>query len=195
MSGNSSSRATADSGKARRLPWPLRNSSQLCRATLGCSFRRHPIGDRLLVHLGDDAGHLGNAQHVEDQRHLPVAHDGRAGKAGDPFQLLAQRLHHDLFGVVDFVDHQPELAIVGLQHNDVVGRFRGLAVFSLVPSKLNSRFRNTSGSKRPRRRYTGTPWMCSMRRSLRVRPAAPVPAGSPGEWQSVRRRWRRSARE
>ena len=35
------------------------------------------------------------------------------------FELLAQRLDDDFFGVVDLVHHQPELAPVGLQHHDV----------------------------------------------------------------------------
>ena len=33
-----------------------------------------------LVNLGHDVGHLRQTQHVEDQRHLAVAHDGGAGK-------------------------------------------------------------------------------------------------------------------
>ena len=62
---------------------------------------------------------LGQAQHVEDQGHLAVAHDGGAGKGADALELLLQRLDDDLLGVVDRVDDQPELAVVGLQHDDV----------------------------------------------------------------------------
>ena len=77
------------------------------------------LSDCLLMNLGDHARHLRDAEHVEDQRHLAVAHDGGAGKAGESLELLAQRLDDDLFGVVDLVHDQPELPVVGLQHDDV----------------------------------------------------------------------------
>ena len=69
--------------------------------------------------LGDDAGALREAEHVEDQRDPAVAHDGGAGEGRDALELLAERLDDDLLGVVDAVDDQAELPVVGLQHDDV----------------------------------------------------------------------------
>ena len=77
------------------------------------------LGQRPLAHAGDDVGLLGQAQHVEDQGHLAVAHDGGAGEGADALELLLQRLDHDLLGVVDGVHDQAELAVVGLQDDDV----------------------------------------------------------------------------
>ena len=74
---------------------------------------------RLLAGFGQHPGALADAQHVQDERHAAIAHDGRAGIDGEPFQLLAQRLDHDFLGVVDAVHHQAELPVFGLQHHDV----------------------------------------------------------------------------
>ena len=41
------------------------------------------------------------------------------GKTGHPFQLLGQRLYHNLLGIVDVVNHQPELPVAGLQDHDI----------------------------------------------------------------------------
>ena len=65
--------------------------------------------------FGNNASALRQAQHVQDQGHLAVAHDGGAGKKRDPFQLLAQRFDHDFFGVVDLVDDQAKLPVIRLQ--------------------------------------------------------------------------------
>jgi hypothetical protein len=62
---------------------------------------------------------LRQPEHVQNQRHFAVSHDGRSGIDADAFQVLAERLDHNLFGVVDFVDHQPELPPIGFEHNDV----------------------------------------------------------------------------
>ena len=40
-------------------------------------------------------------------------------KRADALELLLERLDHDLLGVVDGVDDQAELAVVGLQDDDV----------------------------------------------------------------------------
>ena len=92
-------------------------------------------------HLGDHVGHLRDAEHVQDQRDLAVAHDRRAGKAGDALQLLAQRLDDDLLGVVDLVHHQAELPVVGLQHDDVDHLRRLSAVAGSREASCSSRFR------------------------------------------------------
>ena len=84
---------------------------------------------RLLAGFGQHSGALADAEHVEDEGHAAIAHDGRAGVHGEPFQLLAQRLDHDFLGVVDAVYHQPKLPVFGLQDYDVdrlgpLGRFQ-----------------------------------------------------------------------
>ena len=79
------------------------------------------VAERALAIFADDVGGLRQAEHVEDQRHAAVAHDRGAGEGFDAFELLAERLDDDLFGVVDFVDDQAELPLVGLQHDDVDG--------------------------------------------------------------------------
>ena len=55
------------------------------------------------------------------------------------------------------VDDEPELAVVGLQHDDVERR-RALAE-RRASSSRSCRPRSTSGSSRPRRRCTGAPWI------------------------------------
>ena len=72
------------------------------------------------AHFGDHVRHLRDAEHVQDQRHPAVAHDGRPGEAGEPLQLLAQRLYDDFLGVVDLVHHQAELALVGLASTTIL---------------------------------------------------------------------------
>ena len=73
------------------------------------------FAQRTFADPGDDVGLLGQAQHVQDQGHPAVAHDGRAGKGADALELLLQRLDDDFLGVVDRVHDQAELAVVGLQ--------------------------------------------------------------------------------
>jgi hypothetical protein len=79
-----------------------------------------------IVAVAQDAGLLGDAQHVQDQRHPPVAHDGRPREHRNVLQHLIQRLDDDFLGVVDLIDHQAELVLAGLQHHDVddAGRAR-----------------------------------------------------------------------
>ena len=72
-------------------------------------------------------GVVGQPEHVEDQGHPAVAHDRGAGERGDALELLAERLDDDLLGVVDLVDDQAELPVVGLQHDDVDRRRAGAA--------------------------------------------------------------------
>jgi len=67
----------------------------------------------------DHGGFLRQAQYIQNQSTLPIAHDGGAGKAGDPFQLFSQRLDHDLFGIVDIIHYQAEGPAIGLQHHDI----------------------------------------------------------------------------
>jgi hypothetical protein len=74
-------------------------------------------------HAAVAAGHehvglLRDGQHVEDQRDLAVAEDGRAGEARDALELLAERLDDDLLGVDHVVDDQAELPVLGLQDHD-----------------------------------------------------------------------------
>ncbi len=83
-------------------------------------FRR---GARLLTGFGQYAGTLADTEHVQDEGHAAVAHDGRAGVHGEPFQLLTQGLDYDFLGVVDAVHHQPELPVLRLKdhHADRFG--------------------------------------------------------------------------
>ena len=97
----------------------MANSSTVWRSPAGSARAGRLLGQRSLAHAGDDVGLLGQAQHVQDQGHLAVAHDGGAGKGADALELLLQRLDHDLLGVVDRVHDQAELAVVGLQDDDV----------------------------------------------------------------------------
>ena len=76
---------------------------------------------RLLAGFGQHAGALADAEHVEDQGHAAIAHDGGAGIVGEPLQLLAQRLDHDLLRIVDAVHHQPELPVFRLQNDNADG--------------------------------------------------------------------------
>ncbi len=78
-------------------------------------------GARLLPALGQNSGALADAEHIEDEGHAAVAHDRRARILREPFQLLAERLDHDLLRIVDAVDHKPKLAIFGLQNHNAEG--------------------------------------------------------------------------
>ena len=42
-----------------------------------------------------------DTEHVENERHSSVAHDGRSGINRQPFQLLAKRLDYDFLGIED----------------------------------------------------------------------------------------------
>jgi hypothetical protein len=69
--------------------------------------------------LGQHAAALRQAQHVQNQRHFPVAHNRRSGVDADIFQMLTERFDHDFLSVVNVVDHQSELLPVGVQHHDI----------------------------------------------------------------------------
>ena len=119
------------------------------------------LGQRPFADAGDDVGLLGQAQHVEDQGHLAVAHDGGAGEGADALELLLQRLDHDLLGVVDGVHDQPELAVVGLQDDDVDLAVRPRAADSTWSCAVRGRpaAAGCRGAGTP-----GAPWICSMPR-------------------------------
>src|ERR1700722_4559874 len=76
-------------------------------------------GLHVLPALGQNARALRQAKHIENQCHPAVPHDRRPCKDGDTLQVFAERLHHNLFGVVDFVDHQPEMPPIRFQNHDV----------------------------------------------------------------------------
>ena len=61
---------------------------------------------------------VGEPHDVEDQRDSTIAHDGGAGVDVETFDLRLQRLDDDFFGVLNGIDHQAELAVVRLQHDD-----------------------------------------------------------------------------
>ena len=96
----------------------LEQEQGLARRRLLCGLGR-VFRQRAVPHFGDDVGALGQAQHVQDQGHPAVAHDGGAGEGGESLELLAQRLDDDFLGVVDLVHHQAEGLAVGLEHDDV----------------------------------------------------------------------------
>ena len=50
---------------------------------------------------------------------MSIAHDRSAGIESEPFQLLAEGLHHDFLCIADSVDDQSKLAILRLEHNHV----------------------------------------------------------------------------
>jgi len=67
----------------------------VCTFELICSAVADAPGFHLLVFgarryagFGKHPGKLGNSQAVQDQRHLAVAHDGGAGKSGNPLELF-----------------------------------------------------------------------------------------------------------
>jgi hypothetical protein len=62
-------------------------------------------------------GPPGQPDRVDDHRHSAVAQDRRPGEHARPARLLGQRLHHDLLGVVDGIDRQPEPPVVRLHHH------------------------------------------------------------------------------
>jgi hypothetical protein len=82
---------------------------------------RQPAGFR------SDAGQLRQTEHVQNERDLPVAHDRGAGESLQPVEPLVERLDDDLFSVVDLVNHQPELLLANLQHNDMHHALRRIA--------------------------------------------------------------------
>lgn len=77
----------------------------------------------LLGRSRQHAGALSDADHVQDEGHLSVSHDGGAGVGGESFQLLAQRFDDDLLRVADAVHHQAELPVLALKNHDA-DRFR-----------------------------------------------------------------------
>src|SRR5215470_13240206 len=97
-----SRRATAASGSAT---WPSPAVLQMTSASSTA--------------LAEDAGALGDAVHVEDERDRAVAEDGGAGVGGDAAELGRDRLDDDVGGVVDVVDHQSEEPVVGGEDDDV----------------------------------------------------------------------------
>src|SRR5271157_2569114 len=107
-------------GQALERTGPEQEQPLLLDARLRLVFRRRA---RLIAGFGQHPGTLADTEHVEDEGYAAVAHDGRAGVYGEPFQLLAQRLDHDFLGVVDAVHHQSELPVFGLQdhHADRLG--------------------------------------------------------------------------
>ena len=89
------------------------------------------FGGFVIVRFVHHVRALRQPHHVQNERNLAVPHDARAGKCLD-LELLSQRFYDDFLRVVDFVHHQPELASVGLQYNNV-DRF----LFSLfVPARI-----------------------------------------------------------
>ena len=83
---------------------------------------------------------LRDSQHVENQRDSAVAHDGRAGKGADAFEMFAQRFDDDFFGVVDVVDDETKLPFVCLQDDDVHRVCFG-RIFWCADSRRSSRSR------------------------------------------------------
>src|SRR5262249_50850962 len=79
------------------------------------------VAERSLAAFADHVGGLREAEHVENQRDAAIAHDRRAREGFYAFELLAERLDDDFFGVVDFVDNETELTLVCLEHDDVDG--------------------------------------------------------------------------
>ena len=62
------------------------------------------------------------------------------GEGGDALELLLQRLDDDLLGVVDVVDDQAELPVVGLQDDDVdLACPPGHAVDLQLPGQVDQR--------------------------------------------------------
>ena len=118
--GNSSRRATSDSGMAMRLSRaaPGTGAAPASRRRRARAVAR-AVDQVAVAHLGDHVRALGDAQHVEDEGDAAVAHDGGAGERGERLELLAERLDDDLLGVAHPVDDEAELAVVGLQHDDV----------------------------------------------------------------------------
>ena len=113
-------------GQALEGAGPEQEQPLLLDPRLRLLFRR---GARPLTGFGQHPGALADAQHVEDEGHAAIAHDGCAGVDGEPLQLLAQGLDHDFLGVVDAVHYQPELPVFRLQHHHAdrlgpLGRFQ-----------------------------------------------------------------------
>src|ERR1022692_1356608 len=116
----SSSRATSESGTARRSNAPARNSRNVWRSLPERSWRwgavvalglRRGLFARFLHHTGQ----LPDSRNVQDQGHAAIVHDGGAGIAVQALQLLAERLHHDFLGVANTIHHQAKLPVFRLQ--------------------------------------------------------------------------------
>ena len=75
----------------------------------------------MLLFVGEHVGAPREPEHVEDQADAPVAQDRCAGERVDALQVRAERLDHDLGGVADRIDDQPEAPVVGLEHDDRAG--------------------------------------------------------------------------
>ena len=110
-------------GQALEGTGPEQEQPLLLDAGLRLMFRRRVP---LLAGFGQHAGALADAEHVEDKGHAAIAHDGRAGIHSEPFQLLTQGLDHDFLGVVDAIDDEAKLPVLGLQdhHADRLGALR-----------------------------------------------------------------------
>ena len=137
--GNSSSRARVLSGMAiRESPGPAKRRKVCLSPPVAADSATFSLTGRSRV-SADHAGALRQAEHIENQRHLAVAHNAGSGKRLYGFELLAERLHDDLFRVVDLVDDQAELAVIGLQHDDVDRRRYRPCVASLRQSPVSVR--------------------------------------------------------
>ncbi|MEZ5284152.1 MAG: hypothetical protein R2712_04945 [Vicinamibacterales bacterium] len=84
----------------------------------GPGFDGLAVGPGPLAGVAQDAGALGDPEDVQNQGDVAVTHDGGAREHVHALELLAERLDDDLLGVVDLVDHEPELPVAGLEHHD-----------------------------------------------------------------------------
>ena len=99
-------------------------------------------------------------------------------------ELLAQRFHDDLFGVVDLIDHQPESPVIASQHDDVDRALASylqarLCIKFEFAAEINPEATDALAAGKPARRGP-TPRLYPARRPR----SAPIRANSPEEWHS-----------
>jgi hypothetical protein len=87
---------------------------------------------RARARFANDASALRHAHDVQNQRHSAIAHDAGTRKRLYPFDLFAQRLHDDFFGIIDLVNDKTKRTPIRLQNNDVYRTGRILSFFATL---------------------------------------------------------------
>ena len=127
---NSSSRATSERSIAMRPSAPHWNSNIVWRSpVVEATCRSLSLSARSRLSLTTlEVCATPSTSRISATRPSPMI--VAPAKRLDALELLAERLDDDFLGVVDLVDDQAELALVGLEHDDVDGgKFRAIGRF------------------------------------------------------------------
>ena len=114
---NSSRRATMSSGD-RHARVRANTADEQCLRAAGVvlvAVGRIALGVAAIANLADDAGALGNAHHIENQRHAAVAIIVAPANEAMPFNRFPSGFDDDLFRVVNGIDDEAKLPVVRLR--------------------------------------------------------------------------------